>query len=101
IAEDVLSGAQFDALESGDRLSESMSQLFVEAIEAHVIIKEESRIIREDLLHSAALQAQRFVRMNIYPGFIDEERMMRGEACKILIHRQLIVERAGGKLAVK
>ena len=34
-------------------------------------------------------------------GRVEEKRMMRGDAREILIHRQLIVDGASGKLAVK
>src|SRR5437870_5764445 len=39
--------------------------------------------------------------MKIEPGFTDKERMARSRCAEVLIHRQRIVDRAGGQLSVK
>src|SRR5207237_7786679 len=101
VAQDVLPGAQFQignlqavALE-GDRI------LLVKAIEANVVVKQESGIIREDFLQAPGLKLGRLVWMKIDPGFADKERMARSCFAEILIHRDCIVDWPRRQLSVK
>src|SRR2546427_921122 len=101
IAQNVLPGAQFQIGNLQGVSLERDRVLLVKAIEANVIVKQEPRIIREDFLQAPGLKLRHFVWMKIDPGFADEEGMAPSCFAKVLIHRQRVVDWAGGQLSVK
>ena len=94
-------GAQFQIGKLQAVSLERERVLLVKAIEANVVVKQESRIIREDFLQAPGLKLGPFVRMKVDPRFADKERMARSGFAEVLIQGERVVDWPGRQLTMK